>query len=326
MKPIILKSIILCLLFSSAFCLNAHAREATPPQESISTPLHDDNFEFSITQVENGQWINSQSEKKEDQKIIAKNDHGNFTEMLAITYQVYNNNPTRKFNFNHDFTFGLKDEFGNTYQQFKKPSDYPRAVLFTTNHFPSIYPFESFRETVFFEVPIKKSQELTFIMETKNFNNAQPVEIKIPVSVITAFQKEQAYPSPALIPGIKIVSPASGQTVLTGDLVQIYVMTQGMKLPESIVMVTLGTTFEDMEPGKNNVYDLNIPNDQMEGSLGVTVIGRWRGDSPEEDLVLSDNIILSVKPDPNQIQATNLPTDSDIQATNSSTDSEIPLP
>ena len=156
---------------------------------------------------------------------------------------------------------------------------------------------------MFFEVPVKKSQELVFTIDTKNYNNAQPVEIKIPVVAITAFQKEQAYPSAQLIPSLKIVAPVNGQTVLTGDLAQIYVVAQGMKLPESIVLVTLGTTFEDIEPGKSNVYDINIPLDQTEGSLGITAIGRWRGESPEADLVLSDNIILQLKPGPDQPKA-----------------------
>ena len=272
----------------------------------MSSPLHDEDFEFSVTTVESGQWINSQMEKREDQKIIAKNEHGNMIEMLAITYQVHNKNSTRKFNFNHDFTFSLKDEFGNIYQPFKKPSDYPRPVLFTSNHFPSIYPFESFRETVFFEVPVKKSQELKFTIETKSFNNAQPVEITIPVSAVVPFQNE-TYPSTQLIPGLKIVAPVSGQMVLNGDLVQIYVVTQGVKLPESIVLVTLGTTFEDLDPGKNNVYDINIPVDQTDGSLGITVIGRWRGETPETDLVLSDNIIVNVKSDVPETSAVHLP-------------------
>ena len=261
MKKFIPPFLFLIVIFNA---LDVSAAESIPglSQDGVDSPLHDENFEFSVTQVEEGQWIDSQTEKKEDQKIITKNPQGNFVEMLAVTYQVHNNNPTRKFNFNHDFTFVLKDEYGNIYKQFKKPSDYPRPILFTSNHFPSIYPFESFRETVFFEVPIKKSQELVFVIESKSYNNAQPVKIKIPVGAITAFQKEQAYPSAQLIPGLKIVAPANGQTVLTGDLVQIYVITQGMKLPESIVLVTLGKTFEDLDPGKNNVYDINIPIDQ----------------------------------------------------------------
>ena len=250
-------------------------------------------FTLTVDHAEIGFWLNSKL-KTEDTTVAEQTADGRI-EMIAVTYELFNHNPTRKINFNEGLRFRLLDEFNNEYRQLGRPMDYDRPVRFAPAHFPSIYPDETFKETIFFEAPIKRSRTLTLLADKKNDYRNLPMEIPIPVDKIMVYDnKTQQFAVSDRFPGIKIVIPSNNTPVQPNEIINMHVLVHGVKAPDSLVVVAFNTTFEDYHPGKNNVYDLRIPADQTSGPLSVSIIGRWVGPEGQDDLVLSDNIVLNV--------------------------------
>ena len=276
------------------------ANKNSPIAEKVKAPeilsAAFDNYALTIDHAEIGYWLKQPNADENTAGTVRQQetDDGR-VEMIAVTYQLNNNSSNKKINFRDNFRFHLMDEFDNEYVELDKPLDYTRPVRFAPSRFPSIYPQEVFKETVFFEAPIKESRTLKLLVK-RGKNDASPtVEIPVPVDKIMVYDnKRKQLAASQQYPGLRIVIPSSETPVKPGELVHMHVLVHGVKGPDSVVVVALDTTFEDLNPGKNNVYDLNIPENQAPGPLSASVIGRWVGKDGQEDLVLSDSVVINV--------------------------------
>ena len=252
-------------------------------------------FTLSVDHAEIGYWQKNNTQDKDltSNRTLSPSEAN--IEMIAVTYELFNHNPTRKINFNDGLRFRLLDEFNNEYRELPQPLNFSRPVRSAPPHFPSIYPDETYQETIFFEAPIKRSRTLTLLADKKNDYRSLPIEIPIPVDKIMVYNTSTDQYSPSdRFPGVKIIIPSNEAPVQPGQLVNMHVLVHGQKSPESLVVVAFNTTYEDYRPGKNNVYDLRIPPEQSAGPLSISIIGRWAASEGQEDLVLSDSIVLNV--------------------------------
>jgi hypothetical protein len=179
-----------------------------------------DGIDFTISRSTTGFWEKSRHHLANDWVSHLPDDNKKL-EYIAITYTLTNNNENRKLDLSEGFNFFLQDEFGNTYRRIKKPAGYSAPVILVAKNFPSLYPGESYGETLFFEAPLAKASRVTLLID------ANAVGIKDKISLAVNGHPESSLPSPRepVSPKvhedrcpITITSPENGATLDTTRL------------------------------------------------------------------------------------------------------------
>jgi len=253
------------------------AQEVIPPQIPLAA-AEQDRLIFRITQA--GLC---------DYAVIPPSMAQNFTESLAITFEIFNDNPKKKIDLLSDFAYSLKDEYGNNYrpvslnlvslEKFVPPDITPA----------SLYPQMVYRKTVYFERPVAASRNLLFSITADGFGPNAPITLSLPQKSIRRLAAEL----PKRLPQEKdfmVFGPVPGTEVHPGAVVHLAVNFPDDVFPPAIIYIfSPDYVFED--PGKNKKFDLRIPKDQPTGPFEVVVMARWNAG---EELVLSKHLTLQV--------------------------------
>lgn len=298
----IFRFLFLLLMFVSLVVKPGHAEAPDP------ILVHDiDGIEFSVVNVDRATRQQKRYHMQTDWVKKETAPEGTAVEYIAITYQLANNNPTKKINMDSSFQFHLLDEFENQYRKMAKPDSYEEPILFADKHFPSIYPNENFKETIFFEAPIDTATRLTLLIKANPLGEGKIAKLILPVreqsspeSEIT-IHSDDVPSSDAAVPVIanneprwvRIIYPSTGHLINRGEATQIHVETSGN--PTNIIVATMGTSFYDAHPQRKNVYDVRVPFGYYTGALSVNVIAEWDGVDKSDPYVVSDSIFLDVK-------------------------------
>lgn len=298
------KQIIITLLLALISTFSSASDEPVLSQEI-------NGVHFSIVDVDRGERLKKRYHMQNDWiQNEAVSAEGVEIDYIAITYQLLNANPNKKINLDKSFQFHLLDEFENQYLKIPKPDSYDQPIMVTDKHFPSVYPNETFKETVFFEAPISTSKRLTFLIKASPLGEAKVAKLIIPVekSLTVAIPevqnqlKAQGIEVPVQTDSIvgtsrasrsvSIVFPATWTPINRGDPTQLHVSVSGN--PDLIIVAALGTTFQDKNPQSENVYDLRIPFGYHTGPMNISVIAQWEN-GLEEPFILSDSIFMEVQ-------------------------------
>ncbi len=249
-----------------------------------------DGITFLISQVHVGEWT------KETEGSLPESETVNFklqqkVPMLAVTIDLINKSSSKKLDLTQKMQYELNDEFGNAYDQLKIPMEYTDPVIFPNKNYPSLYPNEKFRQTIFFEAPIKSSQNLNLSILAKNLGMEEEILLPLPEEVIGAiteyYNSEKTFSDNDLL----VLTPQPGTKVYTGEVVNIEVkIKEGLQSPQSVYIISQDYTLEDERLIYK--YKLKIPADQVLGPFTVLVIAKWNT-KPEKTL-LSKTILLEV--------------------------------
>lgn len=100
--------------------------------------------------------------------------------MASISYEFKNGTKDVKMDFGDlSGNFSLTDNIGNKYYAYSKPKDFHDPNT-KPEHFPSIYPGESYADTIFFEPPVKGAQYLLLKIEALT-EDMEEYTVKIPL-------------------------------------------------------------------------------------------------------------------------------------------------
>jgi hypothetical protein len=102
---------------------------------------------------------------------------------LGITFDLINTLMTNRVDVKGDFLYSLVDDLGNKYRSMK-PSGYPHQLKVRPERFPSVYPRESYQETVFFEPPSDTMKYLFFTINATSVGINKEISVKIPANEI----------------------------------------------------------------------------------------------------------------------------------------------
>lgn len=200
---------------------------------------------------------------------------------LALVYQLTNHDDKKKLSLEGDLTFRVVDEFGNEYRQLPHiPDGEPQDKKVLPSGFPSIYPGETYGETLFFEKPVAKANNLVFFINAEALGIASVV--RIPLDLNPGMDRE-----------IEIVNPLEGAVLEQGQVARLNVRITGGIAPKRIIVLGFQQTYADENPALENVYDINIPTDYPVGPEIINIIAQWR---PEHDsLMRSSYVNVTVK-------------------------------
>ncbi|MBF0121792.1 MAG: hypothetical protein HQL21_00105 [Candidatus Omnitrophica bacterium] len=195
---------------------------------------------------------------------------------LVVQYQFTNNDEKKKLSVNQALPCKIVDEFSNEYRQLTEPpSGEAQGGRILPNSFPSIYPGETYGETLFFEKPVARANQLRFIID------ASPLGIRTTVQIPLKL-------NPDIVNGVEIRSPLDGSILDQGEVVHLDVRITGGVTPKRVIVLAFGQTYSDDNPSLENVYDINIPPDQTLGPEIINVIAQWR---PEHDSLTRSSYI-----------------------------------
>lgn len=254
-----------------------------------------DGVEFKIEKISFGQWAKPRHHLTDD--MIEKSSQGNEKlSYIAISYSLTNQNSQKKIDLDGKFSYALFDNFGNRYRAMRKPDDYKSTVLLVSKNFPSMYPGEVYGETLFFEAPISLARSVTLNIGAEGLRLNRPVELMIPLNANGPIDnvpvKSLADDKSKVVPGhsqaitspqiasfspdkIKIISPLPGVVLEQGQVARVQVSSVNGRLPKRVIVIALENIFQDNSPRSDNVYDLNIPANQIPGSYMINIIAEW---------------------------------------------------
>ena len=200
---------------------------------------------------------------------------------LIVKYQLTNNDDKKKLSVDKDLPCQIVDEFGNEYRRLTDvPAGERPNGRILPNSFPSIYPGETYGETLFFEKPVSRANEMRFIID------ASPLGIRTKVQIPLKL-------NPDIVNGVEIRNPLEGSILDQGEVVHLDIRITGGIVPKRVIVMAFGQTYSDDNPALENVYDINIPPDQPLGPEIINVIAQWR---PEHDsLTRSSYINVTIK-------------------------------
>ncbi|MBF0387309.1 MAG: hypothetical protein HQL20_05575 [Candidatus Omnitrophica bacterium] len=279
--PIRLFSVLLGLVLPAFFAVAAFANNAVVI----------DGVAFSVTKVTYGQWTKPQPASSER---LADSAGKEFPAIpyVAISFAMDNKNTTKKIDLGWKIECKLFDEFGNRYRAMKRPDDYQASLLSISKNFPSLYPGEQYKETVFFEAPIKDARTMKLVVASADLKLSRPVELvfatdtiqPMPVELL-AVKKEVVsdvkpagaitVPPAAESAEIMITSPEQGVVWDQGQSARVQIELPSGPMPRNIIVIGFDNTFNDVSPARNNVYDINVPADQPPGEYLVNIIAHW---------------------------------------------------
>ncbi len=211
----------------------------------------------------------------------------NSVKYISLDFVLSNESDTRKINFDERFDYILSDEFGNRYRPLSKPGNYAEPIGERPSNFPSIYPGESCKKSLFFEAPVAKADRLRLEITGPMSGINEPLAIEFPAPK----------PAPEGPSVIDIVSPENGTVVTAGEMFPLNVKVNSDELPFKIIIVAFARTLEDPEPSQSNTYNITVPDNTPEGPSSISIIGYWT-DPKGKKQVLSENIVIHVNPGP----------------------------
>jgi len=311
---IVSMSLIRVLLISFLICVPVSLSFATAPEPVLSQ--HIDDVEFTVIDVDRGTKQEKRYHMQTDWVQKETSSDGAKIDYIAITYQVNNKNPHKKINMDSSFQFHLLDEFENQYRKIPKPDEYDEPVLFTDKHYPSIYPGETLKETIFFEAPIASSTRLTLLIKATPLGEGKIVKLILPVGQNTTLLDQEMDALQKTVPVIpvvtqmqprwvKIVYPTNGTWINRGEATQVHVEISGK--PDHVIVATLGTSYYDHSPQEKNVYDVRVPFGYYTGPLSINVIAQWDDANADEPIVVSDSIFMDVQSPYRSLQGEDAP-------------------
>jgi hypothetical protein len=102
---------------------------------------------------------------------------------LGIAFDFINARIVNRVNVNGNFSYSMVDDLGNKYKSMR-PSGYPHKLKVRPERFPSVYPRESYQETVFFEPPSDTMKYLVFTINATSVGIKKEISVKIPANEI----------------------------------------------------------------------------------------------------------------------------------------------
>lgn len=136
------------------------------------------NVELSYLTVKEGEYIKSYPstlQEKNSKKV----------KMIAISYEFINDTGNKKIDLSQNFQLSLTDDSDNKYNSYPALEDYDISrTSIKPEHFPSIYPGESYGETIFFEAPIGIAKYLLLNIDATNIGIKDKIIVTIPVEKI----------------------------------------------------------------------------------------------------------------------------------------------
>lgn len=257
-------------------------------------------IDFAISRSTTGFWEKSRHHLANDW-VRHLPDDNNKLEYIAITYTLTNKNENRKLDLGEGFEFFLQDEFGNTYRRIKKPAGYSEPVILVAKNFPSLYPGESYGETLFFEAPLAKASRLTLVIDANAVGIKEKISLAVnkhqqpslPPNKVAASQppdltaqpiqtaQQSSSREPVFSPvqenrcPIIITSPENGATLDVTRPVRIQVSIEREQIPDHILITGPGFSASDPSPRNRNTYDFMIPPGQPAGIQVINVAAEW---------------------------------------------------
>ena len=214
---------------------------------------------------------------------------------IVITYKLVNDDPNKKMDLAGGIKARLLDDFDNQYRQLQRPDDYKAPVAVMPKTYPSLYPTDSYSETLFFEPPVRNAQKLKLVLDAQGIGMANPVELTVDLANKAALVKVPSEEPQETEKTVRIIDPLKGTILKQGELEHFRVLTTGSQSPSKIIVIGLGATLEDREPAQENVYDVHVPADQPAGTYQVHVIAQWPATADERAQVLSDTLEFDVQ-------------------------------
>ena len=306
-------------LFINTFILTAAVILLSFPRPiHAETRVEVDGLVFTVDKVSYGTWTKPRHHMVNDM-VDHVNESDTTLSYIAISYTLTNNNDSKKIDLDGKFSYKLFDNLENRYRPMRKPADYNSSVLIVSKNFPSLFPGETYGETLFFEAPISTAKSVKLTIDMEKTKLSQPVEIvfvpqtlleqRVPAepviqpavprskqSQITTPKTNSGESAPSG-PGIKITSPLPGICLKQGESSHMRVVSESGQLPKKLIIISLDNTFVDPAPTKDSVYDLNVPPDQAPGAYMVNIIAEWsNGDvsSTSLDFFVKDAAPLAV--------------------------------
>ena len=263
-------------------CLSANVQAQNSVDDLVKGVFKNEIVTFRIRQAEI-------IEPQDDVDYKAQNQPA-----LAITLEVINHTKTKKISLQEEFQYELTDEFGNTYRLLSVPDHYERPIFFPNKHFPSIYPEEIFSETIFFEVPIEKSETLFLKFDATPLGISNAIQLSLPCFKIGEKEKSVVQELQSRNPidnDLAIILPKNGAAVMPGEIVPLRIkLPADIDPPDRIYILSPDYLFEDTNLSSR--YDLRIPPLQKLGPFIVVVMAMWNNDPKE--IVISKSFTLKV--------------------------------
>ena len=251
-----------------------------------------DGILFSVTAISYGEWSKPRHHMVNDM-VEHTDNNGEALSYIAISYSIKNNNESMKLDLGGKIEYKLSDEFSNRYRAMRKPDNFRDSVLSISKNFPSLYPGEQFKETLFFEAPIANAKTLRLTLASDELKLSRPVELSFDPGLLsqsadpslsaTTTDSPDIQPVNTKYPDslssgpsvIKIVSPDPGVVWDQGETARIQVVVGGGRLPKNIILVAMDNTFNDPSPKQIDTYDINVPQNQPPGEYLINVIAQW---------------------------------------------------
>ena len=214
------------------------------------------------------------------------------TAQTELSLFVTNKTETRKYSRDGVMRYRLMDEFGNEYRFLREEG--ARQARHEPSVPQSLYPGESDQKKLLFERPVPKSRELTLLIDAKGAGVDGDVRLSV------AVPQEAPRFDPDDEGGVSIVQPLEGIVLERGEGMTVKVRITQPVLPKKIVVLALDHTLEDVSPGNDNLYDINVPLEQAPGRYSLSVVADWDvgGDIETRSATLSfyvkDNIPLEI--------------------------------
>ncbi len=213
----------------------------------------------------------------------------NKTKYLVIEFRFNNQTGTRKIDIDSGFQYALADNFNNRYRPLPKPKDYTKQLERLPPNFPSVYPGESCSTTLFFEAPVTQAQSLDLLVTAPGIGITTPLSVHFSIIPINP-ASQTGQPTPWM----QIASPENGAVMERGTTFPLRISLKTGQLPNKLIVIAFGHTFEDPTPTEDNTYNIAIPEDAPIGQTSVNVIGHW-ADPLNNDQITSKDIVLYVK-------------------------------
>lgn len=212
------------------------------------------------------------------------------TAVLAVTYQLTNNSETKKLDLgDKPFIYRLTDEHGNNYEQQPVPAGFVKPYVTQGPNYPSFYPGEVYRETVFFERPVERSRALLFHLDAADADLNAALEFRREdIEGVKTKDAEYVWEE-----GLRILKPSDGQVAPQGSTVLIEVMVDESVPLERLLLVGFDQTYTDEHPAARNLYELNIPDHFPPGNTNISVVASFEDEDANK--IYSDSVMFEVR-------------------------------
>ena len=260
-------ALVFCMHLTSAFAEDENVKKSTKPT-----------IRFSIADSFIGMWsadsnfvTNDPGETNKSFEKIKK------IPALVINLDLSNKTKIKKFKLDKTYEFFLQDEYGNEYRQITTPFDYDFPIYYPNTHYPSLYPGESYRMTIFFEPPIRSSKILTLLVKevaSDVTGTMSPVSVFLPtlkIKNIKTIRQEVKHTPTYDDLSFYVINPREKYN--PGDIVKVRVhFSKNILKPDRVFIITANHNLEDKD--QIYKYDIRIPEKTQSGEFSIVVLAR----------------------------------------------------